>query len=45
MLINAFYFFEWNKTNPMHTHWILMRPMPKAHRAKCNGQALNSGIT
>ena len=24
------YFFEWNKTNPMHAHWILMRPMPEA---------------
>ena len=22
------YFFEWSKTNPMHAHWILMRPRP-----------------
>ena len=37
------YFFEWNKTNPIHAHWILMRPMPEAHRAECIGQASNSG--
>ena len=37
------YFCEWNKTNPMHAHWILMRPMPEAHRAKCIRQASNSG--
>ena len=23
------YFFEWNTTNPMHAHWILMRPCPR----------------
>ena len=27
------YFFEWNKTNPMHAHWILMRPMPEGPSA------------
>ena len=27
----------------MHTHWILMRPMPEARRAECIGQASNSG--
>ena len=27
----------------MHAHWILMRPMPEAHRAECIGQASNSG--
>ena len=37
------YFFEWNKTNPMHAHWILMRPMPEARRAEWIGQASNSG--
>ena len=37
------YFFEWNKTNPMHVHWILMRPMHEARRAECIGQASNSG--
>ena len=37
------YFFEWNKTNPMHAHWILMRPMPEARRAESIGQASNSG--
>ena len=37
------YFFKWNKTNPMHAHWILMRPMPEARRAECIGQASNSG--
>ena len=29
------YFFEWNKTNPMHAHWILMHPMPEARRVEC----------
>ena len=37
------YFFEWNKTNPMHAHWILMRPMPEAHKAEYTGQALDWG--
>ena len=37
------YFLEWNKTNPMHAHWILMRPMPEARRAEYMGQASNSG--
>ena len=37
------YFFKWNKTNPMHAHWILMRPMPEARRAEYIGQASNSG--
>ena len=37
------YFFEWNKTNPVHVHWILMRPVPEARRAECTGQASNSG--
>ena len=34
------YFFEWNKTNPMHAHWILMLPLPEA---ECIGQASNLG--
>ena len=37
------YFFEWNKTNPMHTYWTSMRPMPEARRVECIGQAPNSG--
>ena len=37
------YFFEWNKTNPMHANWILMRPIPDAGRAECIGQASKSG--
>ena len=37
------YFFEWNKTNPMHAHWILMRQMPEARRVECIGHASNSG--
>ena len=38
------YFFGWNKTNPMHAHWILMRPMPvEARRSECIEQASNSG--
>ena len=37
------YFFEWNKTNLMNTRRILMRPTPKTRRAKCIGQASNSG--
>ena len=36
-------FFEWNKINPMHVHWILMGPMPEARKAKCIGQASNPG--
>ena len=37
------YFFEWNKTNPMHAHWILTHPMPVACKAEYIGQASNSG--
>ena len=37
------YFFEWNKTNPVHAHWILMHLTPEARRAECIGQASNSG--
>ena len=37
------YFFEWNKTKPMHAHWILIRPVPEVCRAECTGQASNSG--
>ena len=35
------YFFEWNKTNPMHALWNVMRPKPEARRAECIGQALD----
>ena len=37
------YFYEWNKTNPMHAHWIVMYPMLEARMAECIGQVSNSG--